>query len=44
MSDRDLKNEKRYVVQFCLQLGESNPETIKMMKEAYKKNFWVNWQ
>lgn len=39
MSDRDLKNEMRYAVQFCRQLGKSIPETVKMMKEAYKENF-----
>jgi transposase len=38
MSDRDLKNEMRCAVRFCHRLGKSAPETIQMMKEAYKED------
>lgn len=38
MTTCDLKNEMRCVVCFCYRLGKFAPETIDMMKEAYKED------
>lgn len=36
MSDSELKNEMRCAIKFCYRLGKTAPETVKLMKEAYK--------